>query len=145
MLLLLFPLLAWLFIKSNKYEILSLSVSVCFFFFFEVTGHRENSPGIIIIVIIEKKKTQKWDPTARVAECRRSYISIYSSKTVAVAVAVVVVVLVLVGLTFTDTVPSLFILYLASLYPNSLLSLSLSFFFFSLELPFFYFLGRKKN
>ena len=31
---------------------LSLSVSVCFFFLFEVTGHRENSPGIIIIVII---------------------------------------------------------------------------------------------
>ena len=56
--------------------------------------------------------------------------------------AVVVAVLVLVGLTFTDTVPSLFILYLASLYPNSLLSLSLSFFFFGVNF-FFFFLGRK--
>ena len=58
--------------------------------------------------------------------------------------AVVVVVLVLVGLTFTDTVPSLFILYLASLYPNSLLSLSLSF-FFSLELTFFFFFWEENK
>ena len=56
----------------------------------------------------------------------------------------VVVVLVLVGLSFTDTVPSLFILYLASLYPNSLLSLSLSFFFFGVKL-FFFFFGKKKK
>lgn len=59
--------------------------------------------------------------------------------------AVVVVVLVLVGLTFTDTVPSLFILYLASLYPNSLLSLSLSFFFFGVNFYFFFFWEEKKN
>ena len=59
------------------------------------------------------------------------------------AVAVVVV-LVLVGLTFTDTVPSLFILYLASLYPNSLLSLSLSFFFFLWCYLFFIFWEEKK-
>ena len=60
--------------------------------------------------------------------------------------AVAVLVLVLVGLTLTDTVPSLFILHLASLYPNSLLSLSLSFsFFFCLELLFFFYLEEKKN
>ena len=38
---------------------LSLSLSpFASFFFFEVTGHRENSPGIIIIVIIEKKNSE---------------------------------------------------------------------------------------